>query len=73
MLRQIGNVCVCRKALKTEHFIAFSQKPEKKKKTHSSSTVFDCGQNNPGIYESHLTQHANMLGLCKVGLVPFEH
>lgn len=42
------------------------------KAAHSFSTVFDCGQNNPGIGESHLTHHANMLGLCKVGLMPFE-
>lgn len=42
------------------------------KAAHSFSTVFDCGQNNPGIDESHLTHHANMLGLCKVGLMPFK-
>lgn len=33
---------------------------------------FECGQNNPGKGVSHLTHYANMLGLCKVGLMPFE-
>lgn len=42
------------------------------KAAHSFSSVFDCGHYNPGIGESHLTRHANMLGLCKVGLMPFE-
>lgn len=42
------------------------------KVAQSSSTVFDCGQNNPAICESHLTYHANMFGLCKLGLMPFK-
>lgn len=42
------------------------------KVANRSSTVFDCGQYNPAICESHLTYHANMLELCKVGLMPFK-
>lgn len=39
---------------------------------NSSYTVFDFRKNNPGMGGSHLTHHANMFGLCKVGLMPFE-